>query len=84
MSQCCNYPRITKPLYMQWLRTQISNEKEDIYSMTLSYPKTPNIYTLQKAAMFTTILLDQWPIWFQLDYGASCNVILSNIDMKQY
>lgn len=45
---------------------------------------------MQKAArhsiaIFATVLLDQWQIWYQLDYGVSCSATLirSKIRLKR-
>lgn len=68
----------------QWKMRQLTQSGEDVLCITLG-PKSESIDVVQEkttdpnAALFATMLVNKKSVRFQLDCGASCNVIPANL-----
>lgn len=82
MQKCRDQQRETES--WQWKMRQLTQSGEDVLCITLG-PKSESINVVQEkttdpnAALFATMLVNKKSVRFQLDCGASCNVIPANL-----
>lgn len=82
MSQCLSYLRKKKAAIHSVIR-DVDIQSRRICSVTLTDSRIFSVHGLVKkavshsTAIFATMFLDQPPIWFQIDCGASYNIIPS-------